>query len=212
MTTTVLWPALRRSLVAILRGVTPDAVEDIADALVEAGFEAIEVPLNSPDPFASIARLATRHGERALIGGGTILTPEAVDRVADAGGRLMVSPNFRRDVVERACARGMVTMPGVFTATEAFAALDAGASGLKFFPAGALGPEGIAALRAVLPKEAVIGAVGGVAPETMQAYVAAGVTAFGLGTGIYRPGDRPDTVRTRALAAAAAYDRAMKGE
>lgn len=210
--TTVPWPPLRRSLVAILRGVTPDAVEAIADVLVEAGFEAIEVPLNSPDSLVSIARLATRHGEHALIGGGTILTPEAVDGVADAGGRLMVSPNFRRDVVERAAVRGMVTMPGVFTATEAFAALDAGASGLKFFPAGALGPEGIAGLRAVLPKDAVIGAVGGVGPETMQAFVAAGVTAFGLGTGIYRPGDGPDAVRARALAAVAAYDNAVAGE
>lgn len=207
--TTVPWPPLRRSLVAILRGVTPDSVEAIADVLIEAGFEAIEVPLNSPEPLVSIGRLATRHGDRALIGGGTILTPRAVDDVADAGGRLMVSPNFRRDVVERAAERGMVTMPGVFTASEAFAALDAGASGLKFFPAGALGTGGIAALRAVLPKDTVIGAVGGVGPETMPAYVAAGVTAFGLGTGLYRPGDDAETVRGRARAAVAAYDQAM---
>lgn len=210
--TTIPWPPLRRSLVAILRGVTPDTIEDIADALVEAGFEAIEVPLNSPAPFASIGRLAARHGARALVGGGTILTPEAVDQVADAGGRLMVSPNFRREVVERAAARGMVTMPGVFTASEAFAALDAGASGLKFFPAGALGPGGIAALRAVLPRRTVIGAVGGVGPETMQSYVAAGVIAFGLGTGLYRPGDGAGVVRDRAIAAVTAYDSAFDGE
>lgn len=210
--TAVPWPPLRRALVAILRGVTPDMIEDIADVLVETGFEAIEIPLNSPDPFTSIARLATRHGTRALVGGGTILTPEAVDQVAAAGGRLMVSPNFRADVVTRAADRGMVTMPGVFTATEAFAALDAGASGLKIFPAGSLGPGGIAALRAVLPPNTVIGAVGGVGPETMRSYIAAGVTAFGLGTGLYRPGDGPDTVRARARAAVAAYDSAIAEE
>ncbi len=200
------WPKLTRDLVAILRGVGPGEIEAIGDALVEEGFEAIEVPLNSPDPFRSIDKLAARHGARCLIGAGTVLTEADCGRVADAGGRLMVSPNVDPAVIGAARARGMVTMPGVFTPTEALQALAAGASGLKFFPAGALGPSGIAAIKAILPADALVAAVGGVSEASFADYARIGVRAFGLGSGLYRPGDAADTVRDRARRAVAAYD------
>jgi 2-dehydro-3-deoxyphosphogalactonate aldolase len=201
------WPALTRNLVAILRGVTPDTVVAIGEQLVEAGFEAIEVPLNSPEPLVSIERLASRLPSSILVGAGTVLTPAAAEAVADAGGRLMVSPNIDAAVVRAATQRGMVTMPGVFTPTEAFAALAAGASGLKVFPASALGAGGIAALKAVLPPGIVVGAVGGVADGDFEAYARAGVTAFGLGSSLFKPGLSADEVGTRARAAVAAWDR-----
>jgi 2-dehydro-3-deoxyphosphogalactonate aldolase len=201
------WPTLARNLVAILRGVTPDAVEAIGDRLAEAGFEAIEVPLNSPDPFTSIGLLASRLPRTVLVGAGTVLTPDAVDRVAEAGGRLMVSPNVDPAVIRRASERGMVTMPGVFTPTEAFAAIAAGASALKFFPASALGASGIGAVKAVLPPDVVIGAVGGVAEGDFEAYAKTGVTAFGLGSSLYKAGFTADEVEVRARAAVVAWDR-----
>ncbi|HUG62266.1 MAG TPA: 2-dehydro-3-deoxy-6-phosphogalactonate aldolase [Methylomirabilota bacterium] len=203
------WPRLSRNLVAILRGVTPAEIDAIADALVEAGFEAIEVPLNSPDPLVSIGRLAARLPASVLVGAGTVLTTEAVAAVADAGGRLMVSPNTDPAVIRAAASRAMVTMPGVFTPTEAFAALAAGASALKIFPASALGAAGIAAMRAVLPKDVVVGAVGGVADADFETYAKAGVTAFGLGSSLYKPGFSAADVAVRARAAVAAYDRAF---
>lgn len=206
MTDRIPWPAFRRHLVAILRGVRPDEVEPIGAALVEAGFEAIEVPLNSPDPFASIARLSRALPPAVLVGAGTVLTADDAGRVADAGGRLLVAPNVDPAVIAAAAARGMVTMPGVFTPTEAFAALGAGASALKFFPASALGAGGISAVRAVLPAGTVIGAVGGVAEADFAPYAAAGVTAFGLGSSLYRAGFGAADVASRAAAAVAAYD------
>ncbi|MFV0300079.1 MAG: 2-dehydro-3-deoxy-6-phosphogalactonate aldolase [Paracoccus sp. (in: a-proteobacteria)] len=202
---------MRRGLVAILRGITPAEAAEISDVLIDEGFEALEVPLNSPDPIGSIRIMAERHGQRALIGGGTMLNPDHVDQVAGAGGRLMVSPNMRPDVIRHAAGLGMVTMPGVLSPTEAFAALDAGASGLKFFPASLLGPSGIAAVMAVLPKGTVVGAVGGVVPDNMADYARAGVRTFGIGTGIYKPGDSADTVCVKARALVAAYDRATGG-
>jgi len=208
MTRRIPWPELRRGLVAILRGITPPEAETVADALIAEGFEALEVPLNSPDPFLTIRRMARHAGTRALVGGGTVLSTTDVDRLAEAGGRLMVSPNMRPAVIGRAADLGMVTMPGVLTPTEAFDALDAGASGLKFFPASLLGPGGIAALMAVLPKGTVVGAVGGVGPENLADYVRAGVTTFGLGTAVFRPGDTPAEVGAKARALVAAYDRA----
>lgn len=204
----VAWPELKRGLVAILRGLTPDEATSIAEALIEEGFEALEVPLNSPQPLESIRRIASRFGDRALIGGGTMLSLSDVDGVADAGGKLFVSPNVRPEVIAHATARGMVTMPGVLTPTEAFAALDAGATALKFFPASVLGPSGISALSAVLPKGTVIGAVGGVGPDNMADYVKIGVRTFGLGTAAYRPGDTVDQVRAKARALVTAYDAA----
>jgi 2-dehydro-3-deoxyphosphogalactonate aldolase len=210
------WPAVRRGLVAILRGVTPDQAPAIGEALLDAGFEVIEVPLNSPDPFRSIKLLAAlgaaRKGGHVLIGAGTVLTPDAVDAVAAAGGRLIVSPNVDAAVIGRARERGLVSMPGVFTPTEAFAALAAGASGLKFFPASILGPSGIAAIKAVLPKGALVAAVGGVGDADYAAYAKIGVSVFGLGSGLYRPGATAADVATRARAAVTAYDAAFPKE
>lgn len=204
----ITWPNLRRGMIAILRGLTPSEAAPIAEVLIAEGFEALEVPLNSPDPLRSIETICQRFGSAALIGGGTMLTKADVDGVADAGGRLMVSPNIRPDVIRHATSRGMVTMPGVLTPSEAFDALEAGASGLKFFPATLLGPSGLSAIMAVLPKGVVVGAVGGVGPENMAAYMKAGISTFGLGTSVYRPGDRPEEVRQKARALVEAYDAA----
>jgi 2-dehydro-3-deoxyphosphogalactonate aldolase len=199
-------------IIAILRGVRPDEVEAIGDTLLDCGFEIIEVPLNSPQPFDSIERLAHRLGRRCLVGAGTVLSAADCARVADAGGQLMVSPNVDPEVLAAAHARRMVTLPGVFTATEAFLALRCGASALKFFPASVLGPSGIAAVRAVLPKDAVIGAVGGVSDTNFADYVAVGVRAFGLGSSLYRPGMSTDEVRQTAQRSVQAYDRAVAAQ
>ncbi len=206
MTAAKPWPRLRRDLVAILRGIAPDEVEGVAGALAEAGFEAIEVPLNSPEPFASIERLARGFGAELLVGAGTVLEPEDVDRLRDSGGRLMVSPNIDEAVLRRAVEVGLVTLPGVFTATEALAALRCGAAAVKIFPASALGPGGLAAIRAVLPADTVMAAVGGVSEADFAAYAAAGVRCFGLGSSLYRPGDAPQAVAAKAQAVIAAYD------
>lgn len=200
------WPGLRRGLVAILRGLKPDEAIDIASVLVDAGFDAIEVPLNSPGPFASIEKIAARFGGETLIGAGTVLTSSDVDRLADAGGRLLVSPNIDADVMGRAAERGLVTMPGVFTPSEALEAIALGASALKFFPASVLGPSGIKAISAVLPDEAVIGAVGGVSHDDFAAYGKVGVRTFGLGSSLYAPRLDAGAVAERAKTAMAAYD------
>jgi 2-dehydro-3-deoxyphosphogalactonate aldolase len=205
----ILWPKVKRSLVAILRGIRPDEAEAIVETLIESGFELIEVPLNSPDPFVSIERLCKRFGKDYWIGAGTVLTASDCARVADVGGRLMVSPNVDVDVLTMAQALKMVTMPGVFSPTEAFRALRCGASALKFFPASVLGPSGIAAQLAVLPKETVVGAVGGVSDKNLAAYMAAGVRAFGLGSSLYRPGMSAEAVRDTAQASVRAYDQAL---
>lgn len=201
------WPKLRRDLVAILRGLRPDEAEAVAEVLAAAGFEAVEVPLNSPDPFRSIERIAKRFGGELLVGAGTVLEPAQVDRLHDAGGRLMVSPNVDAAVLSRAVEMRLVTLPGVFTATEALAALRAGASALKFFPASMLGPAGMAAIRSVLPADCVLAAVGGVSERDFPLYAAAGFRSFGLGSSLYKPGATPAEVGERAKAAIAAYDR-----
>ncbi|OCW57130.1 2-dehydro-3-deoxy-6-phosphogalactonate aldolase [Hoeflea olei] len=200
------FPPMKRSLVAILRGITPDETPAIIDGLVEAGFTAIEIPLNSPDPFKSIGIAVRRAPEGVLIGAGTVLSAEDVDRLADTGGRLMVSPNVDGAVIERAISHGMVTMPGVFTPTEALAACAAGASALKFFPASVLGPSGIAAIRAVLPKDVSVGAVGGVGNADFAAYARVGIRTFGLGSSLYAAGMEAAEVAHRAEAAIKAYD------
>ena len=210
MTQSVNWPNVKRSLVAILRGIKPDEAEEIVAVLGEAGFEMIEVPLNSPEPFVSIERLARRFGQDCLIGAGTVTNAPDCVRVAEAGGRLMVSPNVDAEVLATAQAYDMVTMPGVFTPTEAFLALRCGASALKYFPASVLGPAGIAAQLAVLPKGVVVGAVGGVSDKNLATYVAAGVRAFGLGSSLYKPGMTASDVRDTARASVLAYDEAMK--
>lgn len=206
MSQVVPWPKVKRSLVAILRGIRPDEAEAIVGTLIDSGFELIEVPLNSPEPFVSIERLCKRFGGDCHIGAGTVLSAADCARLADAGGRLMVSPNVDADVMAMATARRLVTMPGVFSPTEAFLALRCGASALKFFPASVLGPAGIAAQLAVLPKDTVVGAVGGVSDKNLAAYWAAGVRAFGLGSSLYRPGMTAAEVRATALASIRAYD------
>ena len=205
--TQVPWPAMRRPLVAILRGIRPDETEAAIDVLAEAGFTAIEIPLNSPDPFRSIETAARVAPSGALIGAGTVLKPEEVDRLKDAGGRLVVSPNTVPAVIERAAGFGMVTMPGVMTPSEAFTAIEAGASALKFFPASVLGPSGISAIMAVLPGGTQVGAVGGVSEKSFEDYAAAGIRTFGLGSSLYRPGMAAQEIAARAEAAVRAYDR-----
>lgn len=202
----VAFPHLRRSLVAILRGLRPEDAVEIGRAVFEAGIEAIEVPLNSPDPFVSIERLVLALPSAALIGAGTVLEAEQVDRLHAIGGRLLVSPNIDAAVMERAGRHGMVTMPGVFTPTEALLALRLEASALKFFPAAVLGTKGIAAIRAVLPADAVVGAVGGVSEKDFADYAKIGVKTFGLGSSLFAPGVDVETVRGRAVAAVQVWD------
>jgi 2-dehydro-3-deoxyphosphogalactonate aldolase len=176
------------ALVAILRGVTPDEADGIAAVIVEAGFGAIEVPLNSPDPLTSIALIARLFGEKVLVGAGTVLEPSQVDEVAEAGARFVVAPNFDPAVVGRAVRLGLFALPGVATPTEAFAALKAGASGLKLFPGEALAPDVVKAWRAVLPRETQLYPVGGVTPERIGPWRRAGATGFGIGSALYKPG------------------------
>ena len=178
----------RCPLVAILRGVRPDEVEPIGDALVAAGFTLIEVPMNSPDPLDSIGRLARRLEGQALVGAGTVLTPDQVRAVQQVGGRLIISPNSDLSVIAQSAQAGLVSMPGYFTPTEAFAAVHAGASALKLFPAEAATPAVLKAQRAVLPKDLPILVVGGINPDNMAPWVAAGANGFGLGSALYKPG------------------------
>ena len=205
------FPAMKRPLIAILRGLKPDEAEGVVSVLIESGFTAIEIPLNSPDPFRSIAIAVRKASSGVLIGAGTVLTPQAVEQLHDVGGRLMVSPNVDPEVIARAGERGMVTMPGVFTATEALLAAKAGASGLKFFPASVLGASGIAAIRAVLPAHLMIAAVGGVSDKNFVEYTKTGVHAFGLGSSLYKPGMTVADVAARAKASILAYDISMQG-
>ena len=200
---------MKRPLIAILRGIKPEETADIVGALIETGFTAIEIPLNSPEPFRSIKIAAKMAPADCLIGAGTVLTVEDVDRLDGAGGKLLVTPNVEPAVISRARDKGMVTMPGVFTATEALSAARAGATGLKFFPAGVLGASGISAIRAVLPPELVIAAVGGVSDKNFADYTKAGILAFGLGTSLYKPGMTAAEVAERAKATIYAYDEAI---
>lgn len=196
-----------RPLVAILRGVRPDEVEQIGEAVFEAGISWIEVPLNSPDPLVSIAKLVVRLGERAVVGAGTVLSVDQVDEVALTGARLIVSPNMNPDVIRMTKAKGMISLPGVFTATECFAALDAGADGLKFFPGDVIGPSGLKALKAVLPPTVTTYAVGGVDAGNAAAWLAAGADGFGLGGALYKPGDSAQLVGEKTRAMVEAFDK-----
>lgn len=185
---TALSDALATSpLIAILRGLDPENAIAVADVLVEAEFRVIEVPLNSPSPLLSIERIAHRFGETCLVGAGTVLTESDMASVADAGGRIIVAPNMNPALGAAAVGRGLAWCPGVMTPTEAFDALDIGASVLKFFPAEMIPPSGIAAMRAVLPRDAVVAAVGGITPEGMANYRNAGTDAFGLGSALFKP-------------------------
>ncbi len=192
-------------LVAILRGVRPDEVVAVAEAAFAAGFRLIEVPLNSPDPLESIARLARSFEGRALVGAGTVLSPASVDAVHAAGGRLIVTPNTDEAVISRAVALGLVALPGFATASEAFRAIAAGARMLKLFPAATYGPGHLKALGAVIPADVRLMAVGGVGPAEMGAWRAAGAKGFGIGGELYRPGATPEEVGRRARDMVAAW-------
>ena len=192
-------------LVAVLRGITPGEIPAVAAALVAEGFRILEVPLNSPQPFESIAALAATHGERCLVGAGTVLSLEDVTRVNAAGGRLIVMPHGDVAVVREAKRQRMTCLPGAATLTEAFAALAAGADGIKMFPAEALPPPAVKAWRAVLPSGTLVFPVGGIRPDNMTAYVAAGASGFGTGSNLYRPGMSAAEVRAQAARFAAGW-------
>lgn len=195
-----------RHIIAILRGITPPESIGVCEALIEAGITMIEVPLNSPDALTSISLAANALGDRAAIGAGTVLTKKQVWAVADAGGTFIVSPDTNKQVIEETVRIQLLSYPGVFTPTDAFRAIKAGATGLKFFPAEVLGPKGIKAMKAVLPPELPVYAVGGANPDNFGEYFAAGCTGFGLGTYIYKPGMTVADVAERGRTAVAAYD------
>ncbi|MEM5469645.1 2-dehydro-3-deoxy-6-phosphogalactonate aldolase [Celeribacter marinus] len=201
---------MSRPIIAILRGLTPPEAVEIAGALIDAGIDRIEVPLNSPDPFASIKAMVDAYGDRALIGAGTVLTLSDVAQVKAAGGKLIVSPDANPDIIAATKAHGMQSFPGVLTPTEMFSALRAGADGLKIFPAFKLGIEGLKAVKAVLPADTDVYAVGGVGPDDFADWIAAGAAGFGMGSALYKPGFTSDEVASRARAMVAAYDEAVK--
>ena len=196
-----------RHIIAILRGITTAEAVAVSEALAAAGITMIEVPLNSPDALTSIALADHALEGRAVIGAGTVLSRKQVDAVAEAGGKFVVSPDTNKQVIERTIEHGMRSYPGVFTPTEAFRAIRAGATGLKFFPAEVLGAKGIRAMKAVLPPDMPLYAVGGANPDNFGEYFAAGCVGFGLGTYLYKPGMTAEETAARARTAVEAYDR-----
>ena len=197
----------RSPLIAIIRGVSPDEAEAIGEAVHEAGIRIIEVPLNSPDPLRSIERLARKFGDEMLVGGGTVLHASQVGEVQNAGGQLVVSPNSNPEVIAATGAAGLVSCPGYFTPSEAFSALEAGATALKLFPAEGAFPEVLKAQMAVIPKDVPMIVVGGVKPDNMRPWVEAGAAGFGLGSGLYKPGQSASDTLAKARAYVAGVGR-----
>ena len=197
---------MTRNIIAILRGITPFEATAAVEVLIDAGITSIEVPLNSPDPFESINAMTDAFGDQALIGAGTVLSVEDVNRVAQAGGRLIVSPNVDPRVIVATKTAGLHSWPGVMTPTECFAALKNGADGLKIFPGSLLGPDGLKAIRAVLPEGTQVYAVGGAGPENFADWFAASADGFGIGSALYKPGMSTADIAVRAKEIVAAYD------
>ena len=197
---------MSRPIIAILRGVNPAEAVGIAGVILAAGIDKIEVPLNSPSPFDSINTIVEAYGDQALIGAGTVLTTAQVKQVRSAGGQLVVSPNCDPAVIAATIAEGMQSWPGVFTPSEALAALQAGATGLKLFPGDMAGPKGLKAMRAILPLGTQVYAVGGAAPDNFSKWIEASADGFGLGSAIYKPGDNLETVAAKAQAIVTAFD------
>jgi 2-dehydro-3-deoxyphosphogalactonate aldolase len=197
---------MTREIIAILRGVRPEESVDIGHVLIDAGITTIEVPMNSPEPLKSISAMVNAFGAKASIGAGTVLTAEQVEQVAGAGGQLIVSPNTVPEVIEATKSQGLDSYPGVLTPTECFTALRHGADGLKFFPSMLIGPAGLAAVLAVLPKGTQTYAVGGVSAKNFSDWIKAGVTGFGIGSGLFKPGYSPSEVKVKAEQIVTAYD------
>ncbi|WP_377193984.1 2-dehydro-3-deoxy-6-phosphogalactonate aldolase [Ruegeria meonggei] len=197
---------MSRPIIAILRGLRPTEAAAVGHALIAAGIDKIEVPLNSPDPLDSIKILVDTFGDQALIGAGTVLSPVEVDAVAGVGGKLIVSPNCDADVISRTHALGLESWPGIYTPSEAFVALNAGATGLKLFPGVMAGPSGLAAMRPILPKGTLVYAVGGAGPENFGDWLTAGADGFGIGSALFKPGMAAADIADRAGQIVTAYD------